>query len=1065
MRLRFFALFVLPVLLCSDSLGADVWRLAGTFNGWNTTDDTWRLAPVSDERGTYELVRRIEAGRHHFKFVRNGDWAEGHLGAGDESLEQPGNDIELVIRAAAEYRVRLDAARQSWSFEVASVPEPVVLLSRFGSPVAGRSFVIDASGSLFPPGAEASLEATATADYAIRVSPNTPLRAEVIPARPGRLTIPVTVRLGDEVATSSLSVDVSPAYSVRYQTRDHDRSRTVQLEAFDEGLARAALNIPAATSMATLDVLEGEESILSLRGGRVDAGDYVVEVRDGNATTHQSSVSPMCLLPGFWHRFEFEPTSDVSTVHVVGDFNDWVGPGGAGAIALSSRTDGSWAALVNLPAGAHRYKYVIDGSVWILDPVAERTITDSDGNLNSVFVVGPSPDDYPPARRNHINEAALQHNPDLERDFAPIEGDLGLVDISIAALPGDAERVELHVDAADEEMGLVTLIVPMNRTRDLAGFDRFSARVMLERGKADYKFVVMDGRARFDTERFQGRVEPRLDLPAWAMGAVWYQIFPERFRNGNPENDPHGPGVYQMPWMANWYETQPGEESQWRRRANLSPTDPLPERQGGEIFNWIFDRRYGGDLQGVVEKLDELQDLGITAIYFNPVFEAESMHKYDASDYRHIDDNFGNPPGHPVPARWAADPTETLDPATWKWTPADRYFLDVLLPECRKRDIRVVIDGVFNHTGREFWAFQDVLENGSASLYADWYFVEFNDDGSVDSWQAWDGPSGWLPKFRQQSNGDLMPGMKQHIFDITARWMDPDGDGDPSDGIDGWRLDVPLDVGLPFWSDWRAHVKSLNADAVIIAEIWDDASAYVQGNYFDTQMHYPFARPVVDWLGVQPGMPSSELSQRLSEAFNEAPQTCLIHQNLFGSHDTDRFVSQLHNPGRAYDQGNRIQDNGPNYDDTRPTLQEFRRAVLGFAIQATYLGAPMVYYGDEYGMWGADDPTDRKPVPWRDLGRPENPADRADARFRNDVREWLRLRQDPAAGPILRYGTVRHLDSGDPDVFAFERELNSERVVVVINRGQKTYDASGLLPTGTRGGRVRGVSAAYWHLP
>ncbi|MEO1130726.1 MAG: alpha-amylase family glycosyl hydrolase, partial [Planctomycetota bacterium] len=524
-----------------------------------------------------------------------------------------------------------------------------------------------------------------------------------------------------------------------------------------------------------------------------------------------------------------------------------------------------------------------------------------------------------------------------------------------------------------------------------------------------------------------------------------------------------GDDVFPMPWNAHWYRAAPGEEKEHRRRNNVGPDhvwDPVFPHDN--LFHWVWNRRYGGDLQGVVEKLDELQALGVTAIYFNPIFEGESMHKYDATDFRHIDDNFGTPAeSGRVPQDFTPPASNTDDPMTWTWTAADRYFVDVLIPEAHKRGIRVVIDGVFNHTGRDFWAFEDVVANGTDSPYADWFFAEFDDDGALESWVAWDGPSGWLPKFMQKPNRDLVDPVKKHMFDITTRWMDPNGDGDPSDGIDGWRLDVALDVGLPFWEDWRAHVKSINPDAIIIAEIWSEADQYLQGQHFDTQMHYPFASAVVDWLAVQPGMSSDELGSRLQDAFNESPQTNLIHQNLFASHDTDRYVSMLYNPNRGYDQGNRIQD-GDDYKDTRPSRDIYDLSLLGVAIQATYLGAPMIYYGDEYGMWGADDPTDRKPVPWPDTPRNLNPDDRADLRIRSAYREWFNLRHDPRIGPVLRYGDVQHVSTGDPGVFAFDRSLNGRAVRVIVNRNDRAYDATHLLPDGSRGKRMAPVSARWW---
>jgi glycosidase len=343
----------------------------------------------------------------------------------------------------------------------------------------------------------------------------------------------------------------------------------------------------------------------------------------------------------------------------------------------------------------------------------------------------------------------------------------------------------------------------------------------------------------------------------------------------------------------------------------------------------------------------------------------------------------------------------------------------------------------------------------------------------VDSWVAWDGASGWLPKFKQTPTGDLVAPVKRHLFDITERWMDPNGDGDPSDGIDGWRLDVPLDIGgsqgAPFWRDWRKLVKKTNPDAVIVAEIWDDKSAkpFLRGGYFDTQMHYPFAEAVTEWLGVDPEMTSEELDDAMAAAFDDFPQTNLIHQNLMDSHDTDRYVSKLMNPYRGYDQGNRIQDedrndHGTRYREERPSDEIYEKSLLGVAIQSGYIGAPMIYYGDEYGMWGADDPSDRKPLPWPDTGPNKNAADNPVPGLRRHYADWMNLRGDPEIGPVLRYGDVRNVDTGDADVFAFVRSLNGLEVWFVVNKGGRSFDAAGILPDSARATTVGPVGAKYW---
>ena len=679
----------------------------------------------------------------------------------------------------------------------------------------------------------------------------------------------------------------------------------------------------------------------------------------------------------------------------------------------------------------------------------------------------------PPPSPEAMAAARVRHDP--AQDFVPISRGLGLADIACAARPGQFDSVQCMVTVKDETTGRATpRLVSMRRTPGERE-DRYECRVMTGLPVATYTFWgdkkvagTKEGVASTPSGHFEVRIEPALTPPDWAQGAVWYQIFPERFRNANPRNDPSGSGVFLAKWTSNWYDVQPGELE--ARAARMGRDPDKRQRGGGDLYKVVFDRRYGGDLQGVVEKLDDLKDLGVTAIYLNPIFQARSMHKYDASDYRHIDAALGNPPqagaSPPIDESYYTPPAgETDDPGTWTWTPADRYFVDVFIPAVHQRGMRVILDGVWNHTGREFWAFEDIRKNGKASACADWYKATFDEAGRLAGWSGWDHQkNGYLPEFRQvrgasagrdwdQSvdKGDLAPGPKEHVFAITRRWMDPNADGDPSDGVDGWRLDVVPWVGIEFWRSWRAHVKAINPEAILVCEVWEDADQYMKGDQFDTQMHYPFAFPTLDWLGDKTGkgaaFGAAQLAEALGPAFDNSPQTNLIHQNLFASHDTDRYASMLFNPGRGYDQGNSIQ-NGDDvkrgYRPGKPDEQAFRLSLVGVAIQATYLGAPMVYYGDEVGMWGADDPTCRKPYPWADAGPMEHSDDTANPAIRAEYRRWLRLRQHPDVGGVLRFGSARHLDAGSPDLFAFERELNGVRVVVVANRADAARSPVGL---------------------
>ncbi|MCP4591446.1 MAG: hypothetical protein GY842_11935, partial [bacterium] len=222
--------------------------------------------------------------------------------------------------------------------------------------------------------------------------------------------------------------------------------------------------------------------------------------------------------------------------------------------------------------------------------------------------------------------------------------------------------------------------------------------------------------------------------PSWAADAIWYQVLVSRYRNGSTANDP--PGT--LPWTDAWAELGPGE------------VGPLRER--------LFGRRYGGDLQGLREKLPYLRSLGVNTLYLNPVFCAPSEHKYDTSDYRHIDDTYG------VRDSRTQIGGETEDPLTWQWTESDRVFLG-FLAEAHGQGLRVVVDGVFNHVGREFWAWRDVCARGRGSVYADWFAVrQWTDDGGgVLAWDAWDGPNGSLVRFRRVGDG-LHPGVEHHLF-------------------------------------------------------------------------------------------------------------------------------------------------------------------------------------------------------------------------------------------------------------------------------------------------------------
>lgn len=544
-------------------------------------------------------------------------------------------------------------------------------------------------------------------------------------------------------------------------------------------------------------------------------------------------------------------------------------------------------------------------------------------------------------------------------------------------------------------------------------------------------------------------------VPAWAKEAVWYQIFPERFRNGDPSNDPtvhdiRGSWPHDEPkewrvsrWTADWYELQAWEE-----------------KNGKGFYYNVQQRRYGGDLQGVLDKLDYLQSLGVNAIYFNPLFESPSLHKYDATMYHHIDNNFGPDPEGDRKIWEKEDPA---DPRTWQWTSADRLFLK-LIEEAHRRGIRIVIDGVFNHVGMTFWAFQDVRKNQEKSKYKDWFTITQFDDPSTPEnefrYLGWFGVRE-LPELREDENG-LIPPVREHIRAIVGRWMDPNGDGDPSDGIDGWRLDVADMVALPFWREFRTWVRSINPHAYLVGEVWWEdyanekmynASRWLAGDAFDAVMNYRFARECGYFFKAKERkISASTFLYRLDSLRRDyRSEVNYVLMNLLDSHDTDRLASQIVNPDTRYDGVETSVMNWRQYQIRKPNADELKTQKLMVMFQMTYLGAPMVYYGDEAGMWGGDDPDDRKPMLWADTTYDNESHHPFGEKRPNDVNAFnadlfahyakcIKIRRESRA---LKLGDFEGLLADNAsDVIVFRRTFGGEHVLVVLNNSRTTQRVS-----------------------
>jgi len=550
--------------------------------------------------------------------------------------------------------------------------------------------------------------------------------------------------------------------------------------------------------------------------------------------------------------------------------------------------------------------------------------------------------------------------------------------------------------------------------------------------------------------------------PDWAKKAVWYQIFPERFRNGDPKNDPMLENIKGSwphdnsspwevhPWTSDWYKLQSYEK-----------------KNGKDIWFNIQRRRYGGDIQGIIDKLDYLLSLGVNALYLNPIFEAPSMHKYDGATYHHVDPNFGpDPEGD----RELISKEIPHDPSTWVWTSADKLFLK-LVEEVHARNMRIIIDGVFNHMGLNSWAFKDVEKNQEESPYKDWFKIESWEDkeaGTKFIYTGWYGVKE-LPELKQDKNG-IVEGPKKYIFDITKRWMDPSGDGNLNKGIDGWRLDVAFMVKHNFWKDWRKLVKSVNPEGYIVAEIVDSIEVnkpYLLGDEFDAVMNYNFTFASAEYfINDKTRIKTSEFDKLLTDLRNAFPG-CVnyVMQNLYGSHDTNRLLSHLVNKDLAQyrqwgDYYEKSKGANPEYSTGKPGAYELSVQKLMTIFQMTYLGAPMIYYGDEVGMWGANDPCCRKPMIWEDL-KYESEICLPDQSHRANgtkievnksiFEHYQRLISIRHKNPALQLGDYSTLLIDDEkQVYAFIREYDGNKVFVVLNNDAKIQAVELIMDANTK---------------
>jgi cyclomaltodextrinase / maltogenic alpha-amylase / neopullulanase len=550
---------------------------------------------------------------------------------------------------------------------------------------------------------------------------------------------------------------------------------------------------------------------------------------------------------------------------------------------------------------------------------------------------------------------------------------------------------------------------------------------------------------------------PFNEPPAWAAEAIWYQVFVERFSNGDSSNDPTAASIAIPPigvqapagwhissWTGNWYQR---EDYATDTTQNFNATTQY--------------RRYGGDLQGLLNKLDYLQDLGINALYINPVNDAPSLHKYDASSYHHVDVHFGPDPAGDRAIIASENPA---DPATWQWTAADKLFLK-LIEEAHKRNIRVVLDYSWNHTGTLFWAWQDILKNGANSKYKDWYNIsQYDDPATPENEMEY---AGWLnirslPEIKKVNltterkighpyEGDINAGAKQHIFDVTKRWLAPNGD--TTKGVDGYRLDVADHVGMVFWRDWRKVVRQTKSDAYLVGEIWWEEwpdrlmnpVPYTQGDIFDAVMFYQAYRPAKYFFSQSDfSIDAAQFRDSLTFQWNRLlPANQYAMMNVSSTHDAPRLLTCFYNPGKYKYRA--MPHDDANYKSGKPDAETYKRVQLYLAHLFTSIGGPQIWNGEEMGMWGGDDPEPRKPLWWKGMNfAPETrtnfqpgPKLFDSVGFNQPHFDWYKkLIAIRKANPVLSKGSLT-FTTAEGKLLAYKRADQSGEIWVLLNAGKE----------------------------
>ena len=596
--------------------------------------------------------------------------------------------------------------------------------------------------------------------------------------------------------------------------------------------------------------------------------------------------------------------------------------------------------------------------------------------------------------------------------------------------PKESELVTFRFRTAKDDVDRVGLVTSadtyvMEKECTQGEFDYYTFETRLGEEPFRYCFEVQSGTEKYYygrcgisreiLEYYNFVVVPGFSTPDWAKGAVMYQIFTDRFYNGDKSNDVETNEYYYI-----------GDYSQ-----RVTNWDKYPANMGVREF-------YGGDLQGVMDKLDYLQDLGVEVVYFNPLFVSPSNHKYDIQDYDYIDPHYGKivDDGGEVLPNGVTDNSQATKykkrTTGLKNLEASNELFIKLVEELHRRGMKVILDGVFNHCGSfNKWMDRERIYEGEedyepgAYVSADSpyrsYFRFFKEgpenwpyNGNYDGWWGHD----TLPKLNYEDSVKL----ENYILYIGRKWVSPPYN------VDGWRLDVAADLGRSneynheFWQKFRRAVKDANPNALILAEHYGDPSDWLKGDEWDTVMNYDAFMEPVTWFLTGMEKHSDEAREELlgnidnfigsmaHHMSNMLTPSLQVAMNELSNHDHSRFLTRTnHMVGR-------VEHLGPEAANEYVNKAVMREAVV---MQMTWVGAPTVYYGDEAGVCGFTDPDNRRSYPWG----------HEDQELIAFHKEAIRIHKEH---PALKTGSLKIL-GGEENILSYARFKGHDRIIVVIN--------------------------------